>query len=216
MEFLTAEHACKHWGVAITGGIGAGKSTLIPFLRELGYTVVQADQLSRLIFVKNHKGYQKIMEAFGPGILDDNLEIDRQKLKDLTFADGEKKKRLESITQPLIVAELARTLEESGLLQHPRIWFYEAPVLIEAHRQNQFFATWLIVCPTFIRYQRIKVRDGMNDQRALMSLNAQLSDAEKQKHADLVISTAASLGLSRYRIIHALEALSGMKFPRPS
>ncbi|MEI8025328.1 MAG: dephospho-CoA kinase [Pseudomonadota bacterium] len=216
MEFLTAEHACKHWGVAITGGIGAGKSTLIQLLEELGYTVVQADQLSRLIFVKSHRGYQKIIEAFGPGILDENREIDRKKLKDLTFADGEKKKRLESITQPLIVAELARALEETGILHQPRFWFYEAPVIIEAHRQNQFLATWLIVCPTFMRYQRIKLRDGMNDQRAKLSLNAQLSDAEKQKHADLVISTAGPLELCRYRIVHALNALSCMKFAPPS
>ncbi len=211
MELLTAQDVCLHWGIAITGGIGAGKSTLIAVLEELGYPVIQADKLSRQIFVKGHRGYQTILEAFGSAVLNGNLEIDRRKLRDLTFADRETKKRLESITQPLIVAELARSLEEKGLLQNPRFWFYEAPVIIEAHRQNEFFATWLIVCPTFIRLQRIKARDGMDDRMAMVSLNAQLSDAEKQKHADMVISTAASRDLCRYRILHALNTLKFVK-----
>jgi len=208
MELLTTEQCCRDWGIALTGGIGSGKSTLASYLQELGYTVIQADHLSRRIFAKNHMGYQKILDVFGRDILDANFDIDRKKLKDLTFADTQKKKHLESITHPLIASELDLELAGSDLLHKPRFWFYEAPVIIEANRQNQFFATWLMVCPTFLRYQRIKLRDNMDSDKALLSLKVQLSEAEKQKHADLVISTAASLDLCRYRVVHALAGLN--------
>jgi len=211
MELLSPDEACQSWGIVLTGGIGSGKSTIANLIQKLGYPVIRADELSRLIFVKGHQGYKKVLETFGPEILRPNQEIDRQKFRKIAFADQEKKQALESLTHPLIRLELARELEEKGILKAPRIWFYEAPVIIEAGGVDRFLGLWLVVCPTAIRYDRIRARDGMDHETAMVSLKAQLSDGEKQKYASYLISTHGTFEHTRYQVLHALETLKTLK-----
>lgn len=211
MELLTSEEACQNLGIALTGGIGSGKSTVARFIREFGYTVISADELSRLIFVKGHLGYKKVLETFGPQILNAQLEIDRQKLRQIVFSDRERKSSLESITHPLIRQELTRELEFRGILSSPRVWFYEAPVLIEARGQDRFMALWLVVCPMELRYERIRSREGMDHAQAMLSLKAQLSEGQKQRYASLVITTHGTLEHTRFQVLHALGTLKSLK-----
>lgn len=88
--------------IGITGSIATGKSTVSKMIKELGYTVVDADIVARVVVEPGEEAYQKIVEHFGEEILLANGEIDRKKLGDLVFQNEEKRLLLNSIVHPAV------------------------------------------------------------------------------------------------------------------
>jgi dephospho-CoA kinase len=204
MEVLDPATACKKWGIVLTGGIGSGKSTVSLILQSIGYLVIDADQLSRDIFVPGHIGFHSVVDIFGIDILDDSGLIKRDLLRKKAFATPQKKQQLESITHPLIAKELELKLKEKQILKSPRIWFYEAPVIIEAQRHLNFLDVWLTVCPKQQRVRRISLRDQIVDLQANKNIDLQLTDNYKAKYASFIIDTYTDLDSLKYSILHAL------------
>jgi dephospho-CoA kinase len=204
MEILSPSEACRKWGVVLTGGIGSGKTTVAKILQNVGYPVINADQLSREIFLPGHQGYHSIVNLFGNDILDPSGVIQREKLRKKAFETPESKIQLESITHPLIAKELELKLKEKKLLQTPRIWFYEAPIIIEAGRHMKFLDIWLMVCPQYVRVKRIMQRDLIDENQAIKNIALQYSDNCKAKYASQILNTNSDLATLRYELLHAL------------
>src|SRR5919197_6366704 len=102
--------------IGLTGGIASGKSTVAAMLRELGATVIDADEASRAVVEPGTLGLRAVVEAFGPEVLDGE-RLDRWKLGVIVFEDEEARRRLEAITHPLLRAWMAdrqREAEERG------------------------------------------------------------------------------------------------------
>lgn len=176
--------------IAITGGIGSGKSELRKIFENLGYVAFNADQLARDILHEQDVVHD-LVSAFGSDIFVKG-ELQREKLRDIVFNDQAKRKQLESITHPAIAklfAKHKRTLESLGT----STWmFYEAAVIIESNRHKEFDALILVTAKEDVRVERLGGLRGVDEQTARRVMQAQLSDVEKAKHADFIIDNSGS------------------------
>jgi dephospho-CoA kinase len=120
--------------IGLTGGIATGKSTVASLLRERGAEIVNADELAREIVRPGAKGWRRVVEVFGPEILKEDRTIDREKLRKIIFSDGATRKKLESITHPLI-RELANQRIRELAAKAGEMAVYEAPLLFEQKRR---------------------------------------------------------------------------------
>ena len=95
--------------IGITGSIASGKTFVTDYLKELGYKIIDADEISRNLLKKDSKGYFKVIDVFSKDILTDNGEIDRKKLAKMIFNNSINKKKLEEIVSSYNLAITAKT-----------------------------------------------------------------------------------------------------------
>jgi dephospho-CoA kinase len=120
--------------IALTGGIGAGKSTVAQFFSELGAVVVDADQLARIAIERGSEGFDEVVTAFGQSIIS-NGDIDRKVLAAIVFKDSQAKADLEAIIHPRVQKLFAQAVAESD----PSIpMIYEIPLLVETDAARKF------------------------------------------------------------------------------
>lgn len=192
--------------VAITGGIGSGKSQLRAILERLGYVCCNADILSREIFefedVRN-----QIKAAFGKKAFDAAGEFDRQYIRDLVFADESRRKELEAITHPAI-ANLFSSKMKSLTALSPNAWmFYEAAVILESKRHSDFDAVVLVTASEDIRLARLASNRGMDGALARKIMATQMPEGEKAKFADFVIDNSGDLSTLETKAIELVRYL---------
>jgi dephospho-CoA kinase len=120
--------------IALTGGIGAGKSTVAQYFSELGAKVVDADQLARIAIERGSDGFDEVITVFGESIIS-NGDIDRKALAQIIFNDPQAKADLEAIVHPRVQMLFAQAVAESDL-STPMI--YEIPLLVETDASSKF------------------------------------------------------------------------------
>lgn len=172
--------------IGLTGGIASGKSTVAKILQKLGAEVLDADQLAREAVIPCRPAYHAIVEAFGEGILNRDLTIDRKALGRIVFADPAARKRLEAITHPAIRALAGEKLAElrrggAGIV------FYMAPLLIEAGTMSRDDEMWVVYADAGTQLKRLMARDGIGRDEALQRLAAQMPMEEKATYGKVVI-----------------------------
>ncbi|MFW6256930.1 MAG: dephospho-CoA kinase [Bacillota bacterium] len=172
--------------IGLTGGIASGKTTAARFLEELGAYIINADQVSRLIMQPQKKGYREVVEEFGQKILDQKGEIDRSKLGEIIFSDPRKRKKLEEITHPLIIAEMKakiKKLKEEG--KDPIV--LEIPLLFETGMEQMVDQVWVVYVDETTQLDRLQNRNDLSRPEAQKRINSQMSLEEKSKRADIVV-----------------------------
>ncbi len=170
--------------IAITGTIGAGKSTCSIYLRQLGYYVFDCDEENRRLLENNQAGDLLIRKYFPEVYVDDIL--DKTLLAKLVFSDKKKKEELESLLHPLIIKEMLKQAEEHDL------FFAEVPLLFESKLEKYFDRSLLIGLDKDKTIDRL-IERGMKREDALRRLSSQLPLEEKIKRADDFISNDKSL-----------------------
>ena len=178
--------------IGLTGGIATGKSTVASLLRELGAVIVDADQLAREIVHPGQPAWQDILKDFGPGILNDDQTINREKLREIVFKDPTARRRLETITHPRI-RDLAQERIASATAKRPEMVVYMAPLLFENKVHEWIRPVVLVTCKRNVQKQRLKERDKLSDSDIERHLDAQMPIGEKRKLADLVIENDGDL-----------------------
>ena len=174
--------------IALTGGIGSGKSTIAKRWVELGATEIDADQLAREVVEPGTQGLRQVVEQFGEEILDSNGHLDRQALAKKAFSSPESRKLLESILHPLIQnLALERTRELSGVI------VYTIPLFVETQSPLKFDKVIAISCPEDVRIQRLIDHRGMQEVEARARVAAQATDQERESVADIVIQSDCSI-----------------------
>ena len=168
--------------VGLTGGIGAGKSTVANMFAQLGALVVDADQLSREAIEPGTSGFDEVVETFGEGILSEG-EIDRQKLGKIVFKDGAERKKLEAIIHPRVQAALAQRIKA---LSPGDVLVYEIPLLVETGAADKFDYIITVEADIENRLDRLFER-GMDEDEAERRIAAQASQAQREAVADRVI-----------------------------
>ena len=168
--------------VALTGGIGSGKTTVGDIFSELGAVVVDSDQLARAVLERGSKGFDLVLAKFGDAILK-NGELDRSLLATLVFNDSQKRSELESITHPLIRQSFAEIISS---LPRESIVINQIPLLFESKGAYKFDHIITISAPEELRIERLKNRGlGLSDIKK--RIEAQASDLERESIANSII-----------------------------
>ncbi len=168
--------------IALTGVMGAGKSSVIRVLREQGVAVFDCDEINHELLQIGEQGYTALVEVFGDTILDASKAIDRAALADLMFAKG-KRLAVEGILHPLIQSRLFARMEAcTGTLA-----VAEVPLLFEIGWQNAFDETWVVACEEELVLSRLHRGRGIDREEAKRRLRAQLSQKEKIALCDVVL-----------------------------
>ena len=174
--------------VALTGGIGSGKTTVGSIFAGLGAVVVDSDQIAREVVERGSEGFNLIVAEFGDGILKDG-DINRSALGELVFADADKLRKLEAITHPLIRQEFSRIVEESP---KDSIIINQIPLLVESKHEYNFDYVITVSVSDAIRRERLLAR-GLSQGQIQARLNAQASDIQRESIADHVIENSGDL-----------------------
>jgi dephospho-CoA kinase len=206
---LSATELTKKFGIGLTGGIACGKTTVANILKAKGFIVIDADELSRDAVKQNTKGLAKIVEQFGGSVLSENGDLNREYLAQIIFNDSSKRKLIESILHPIIQELLENRLLKYKLAQQPKIWFYEASLLYETGRDQDFRQIWVVSCPKPTQIARLALRDKKSRDTAQRIISSQMSLDQKVQKADIHIETSSKLEELEIKILQALEKLPG-------
>ncbi len=191
--------------VGLTGGIGAGKSTVAAMLREAGVPVLDADTLAREVAEPGLPAHAEIARVW-PDVLGADGRIARAKLAAIVFADPTSRRRLEAITHPRIreriAAERAR-LEAAG----HALAVLEAALLVETGFHRDLDGLIVVTADEEKRLARVVERDGAPRDRVLARARAQLPEAEKLRVADHVIENSGAREATRAQVHAVLSAI---------
>ena len=171
--------------IGITGSIGTGKSTVSNYLISKGYSVVDADKISKGAYNIGSNGYKAILEVFGEEILNSNGEVDRKKIKKIVFDNSNMLQRLNMAIHPIIINEIEKEIEI--LLESQSVVFLDAPLLIETELHKKVDKIIVVVCDKNEQINRIIKRDKITADMAISIINSQMSIDEKLKFADYIV-----------------------------
>src|SRR5258708_2012511 len=132
--------------VGLTGGIGTGKSTVSALLRELGATVIDADEATRAVQARGSEGLRLLVDEFGPGILTAGGDLDRARLADIAFHDPDARRRLNGIVHPLVGRWMTERQQEAAERGDPVVVLY-IPLLFGARGPGAFETVRLVYAP---------------------------------------------------------------------
>jgi dephospho-CoA kinase len=184
--------------VALTGGIGSGKSTVAASLVGRGAVLVDADAIARDVVEPGQPALAALVERFGPGILDADGRLDRPALAALAFADPESRAALEAITHPAINQEFTRRMREAP---PDAIVVCDVPLLAESTQaQARGYELVIVVeAPRAVRLDRLE-RRGVSRADAERRMAAQATDDERRALATYVIDNTGDLATLERRI----------------
>ena len=168
--------------VALTGGIGAGKSTVAQYLAELGAFVIDADQLARMVIERGTDGFAEVLLRFGDEIIL-NGDVDRKKLGEIVFSDSQARKDLESIIHPRVQALFAEAVND---LDEDEILVYEIPLLVETDAAEKFDYVITVESDIELRKARL-IKKGLYISQIEKRIAAQATQSAREAIADSVI-----------------------------
>ena len=166
--------------VAITGGIGAGKSEALAAFAHHGAATVSSDEIVHRLLREDEDVRRNLLERFGERILDDVGQVDRGAIAQLVFGDREQLDWLERLLHPRVVCEYLQWREDLGRLPNPpEVCVTEVPLLYEVGGDERFDKVVVITAPAEIRAERSDAAGELRETRLI-------PDEEKAKRADFV------------------------------
>jgi len=168
--------------VGLTGGIGAGKSTVAEIFARLGALVIDADQLARMAIERGSDGFADVMLRFGDEVIV-NGDIDRKKLAEIVFSDEQARKDLEAIIHPRVQALFAEAVSD---LDHDDILIYEIPLLVETGAAEKFDYIVTVESDIELRTERL-LKKGLYISQIEKRMASQATEEARTAVADSVI-----------------------------
>jgi dephospho-CoA kinase len=195
--------------LGLTGGIASGKSTASRAFRDAGAAVIDADQVAREVVAPGTPGLERLRQAFGPGILTPEGELDRGALGRLVFPDPRQRARLEAIVHPLVAAAAAERRRELHARAPHRLVVYDVPLLYEVGLEGEFDRVVVVYVPRAVQVERLLARDGLSRAEAAERLAAQMDIEEKARRADEVLDNTGSRLQLRRQVAALVARLQG-------
>jgi dephospho-CoA kinase len=186
--------------IALTGGIGSGKSLAAEFFEELGAVVIDSDQLARDAIERGTPGFDEVVASFGDAILSGG-EIDRAKLAEIVFKDEQARRNLEAIIHPRvrdIATRIAARVPQDGVVIN------QIPLLFETNGKSRFDVVITIASTLENRKARLAQR-GMKSYEIERRINAQASDEQRASIADIVIENDGTQEELEARVVEVWE-----------
>ncbi len=198
--------------VGLTGGIGAGKSTVSTVLAERGAAIVDADQIARDLQSAGSPVVARMVERFGEHIVDAEGELIRSAVAEIVFNDADALQDLNGIVHPAMQDEIQRQIDEHRGTD--RIVVLDFPLLGENPREG-LDATIVVDVPSELAIERLVAYRGMDENDARSRINSQMSRKERLERATHVIDNAGDVESLRHQLdelwreLEALAADSG-------
>ena len=167
--------------LALSGGIGAGKSTITHVLRGLGVFVVDADQLAREVLSPSHPVYEAVLANFGTDLKLPDRSLDRYLLAQRAFSSPESTLLLNSLTHPAISALAWERLKSAP---QGSCALYDVPLLTTYEDASLFDVVIMVSAPEEVRVRRLISR-GLSEEDARARIHSQISDSERRKLASI-------------------------------
>jgi dephospho-CoA kinase len=193
--------------IGLTGGVGSGKSTVAGMLRELGATVIDADEAAHAVYAPGTPGFDAVVREFGPEFVREGV-IDRRLLGGLVFADEEARQRLNAIVHPLVrdwMAERTREAFAGGAT----IVVQDVPLLFEGGLEGLFSSVVLVWAPPEVQLERLVRGRGVPAERARSMIAAQMPIEEKRRRAHHVIDNSGTVEQTRGQVEEVWAQMSG-------
>jgi dephospho-CoA kinase len=190
--------------LGLTGGIASGKSAVAAMLRELGFSVLDADSLAHKLIEPGGPAYEEVLREFGPGISDGQGRVDRAKLAALVFTDRRKLDRLNAIVHPRVGEAVFCQFDEWQRNGTRDAVFVEAALLIESGIHRRLDGLVVAWCRPEQQLERLAAR-GLSEEEARRRIASQMSVDEKLQYATEKIDCSGSLEQTR-RQVEALAA----------
>jgi len=176
--------------IALSGGIGAGKSAVGDYLASRGYFVVDADAVARHVVEPGQRAYVALRDAFGTAVLTPERTIDRAFLAEVVFHDATALRRLNAITHGQIGLEIAAALDGADA----RAAFVALPLFRPEHRKLLGLdEVWTVLARPEVALKRLVEHRGMSVEDVTSRMRAQESNEERAASADVVIWNNATL-----------------------
>ncbi|WP_419919567.1 dephospho-CoA kinase [Candidatus Poriferisocius sp.] len=182
--------------VGLTGGIGAGKSTAAERFAERGAVVIDVDAIGREVLAPGGRAERGVIDAFGPGILDEHGRIDRARVAAEVFGRPDRLATLEAISHPAINAELDQRLGELAGGGEVQVVVLDMAVLAESRlgrlESGRGYTKVVVVeAPEAVRLPRL-IQRGLTEEQARARMASQATDARRRALADHVIVNSGS------------------------
>lgn len=191
--------------IGITGGVGAGKSTVLAFLeKEYGAYIIQADQVGHLVMEPGEECYEDVIRIFGKEVIKKDKTIDRRMVSDVVFEQPHFLERLDAVIHPAVKRYICRRLsqlKDSGC----RLCVVEAALLLEENYQEFCDQVWYIHTDQEIRIQRLQASRGYTREKAEGIIASQASPEYFRAHADYVIENNNDLDRTYAQIREGIE-----------
>lgn len=199
--------------IGLTGGMGAGKSTVARILEDLGAHVIDADQVAREVVEPGTPGLAAIVEEFGPEVLDDEGGLDRAAMAAIVFADDERLAALEAITHPAIRERIDGLLEEHAAAEArgagERLVVLDHPLLVETGLADDLPIVVVVVAPEDLRVQRLVEGRGVDADDARARMRQQADDGARVAAASHVVHNDGDEATLRTRVEALWQELTG-------
>lgn len=193
--------------IGITGGVGAGKSTVLSYLEEkFGAFVIQADLIGHKVMEPGERCYIPVTQLFGKDVIKEDKTIDRKRISDVVFSKKELLEKLNQIIHPAVRAYILEQLEEERL--HGRkLCVVEAALLLEEHYEEFCDQVWYIHADQEVRIERLMKTRGYTRQKAENIIKNQATEAFFRMHADYVIENNKDLEKTYQEIMEGIEQI---------
>lgn len=173
--------------IGITGGVGAGKSTVLDFLAEKYQAyVIKADEIGHLVMEPGQECYEPVIELFGKQIIKDDKTIDRRQVSDVVFSHPDMLERLNEIIHPAVKRYIRRQLELKRQ-QGQKICVVEAALLLEDHYQEFCDTIWYIHTDQEVRIRRLMENRGYTREKSISIIASQAPEEFFRANADYVV-----------------------------
>jgi dephospho-CoA kinase len=189
--------------LGVTGGIASGKTTVADMLAELGAPIIDFDLLARQVVGPDKPGFREIVDYFGDQVIGKDGSLDRKRLSGIVFHDPAKRKVLEGITHPRIVAAFVRQVRQTAENDPHGIVQAVIPLLFEVNLRHLVHKVLLVYVSPDKQVERLTRRDSISQEEARRILKAQMPIDQKVAKADFVIHNEGNVNETR-REVNAL------------
>ena len=190
--------------IALTGGIGAGKSTVVEYLREMGLMAVDADEIYSTLVAPGESLLGNLVDAFGSAILKTDGSLDRGFLASVVFHDATALRRLNAVTHPAVGQKIREYLDEAT----GSVAFCAIPLLRREHRHDlNLDEVWSVQVEPDTAVQRLVHGRNMSERDARTRIANQVDNAARQSLADVVITNESDLTSLRRQVDDLLKVL---------
>jgi len=184
--------------VALTGGIGSGKSSVAAMLKEFGAAVIDTDEIAHRLTAAGQPAARMINEQFGAAYLREDGALDRERMRERVFADSQARKKLEAILHPMIRAEVNAELSATVKRARAPYIVIVVPLLIESGAYRDLAQRTLVVdCGEEQQIARVMQRSGLAADAVRAVIASQVSRSERLKHADDIVRNETGLAALR-------------------
>ena len=191
--------------IGITGGVGAGKSSVLALLKEMcSCDIIQADLVARNIYQSGNIGFEKVVDIFGEQIVGEDGEINRPLLADIIFKNPNKRIVLNSIIHPLVKQEIINRINNHKIAGDVDYCFVEAALLIEDHYDIFMDEIWYIYVSEDVRRIRLSASRGYSDEKIKQMIEKQQKEEEFKSMASNIIDNSGDLEDTKAQIIKIL------------